>query len=63
MVITKEGNDKINVVWPDHVASVYKHFGQNLEREDAEALQTAAKKILAGEAVPTAVPRSPPPPG
>lgn len=59
VVITRAGNGKINRVWPDHVVSVYKHFGQNLDREDAEALQTAAKKILAGEAVPTAVPRSP----
>ncbi len=58
VVITKERNDKIDRVWPDHVASVSKHFGQYLDR-DAEAVQTAAKKILAGEAMPTAVPRSP----
>src|SRR3990172_5062716 len=57
--VTRAGNDKINRVWPDHVASVYKHFGEYLDPEDAEAVQIAAKKILAGEAVPTAVPRSP----
>lgn len=59
VVVTEAGNDKINEVWPDHVASVYRHFGSHLDREDGEAIEIAAKKILAGNDVPTAVAESP----
>ena len=46
VAITQTGIDKINEVWPDHVVSIQKHFGQYLDRKDAEALQTATEKIL-----------------
>ncbi|HUP14769.1 MAG TPA: hypothetical protein VM848_01750 [Acidimicrobiia bacterium] len=48
MAITAAGIDKINEVWPDHLVSIPKHFGQYLNLEDAKALEAAAKKILNG---------------
>ena len=48
VAITAAGIDKINEVWPDHVVSILKHFGQYLDLEDAKALEAAAKKILNG---------------
>jgi len=56
VVMTDAGNAKANAVIPDHGASIQRHFGQYLDPEDAEALTIAAKKILHGEPVPTAVP-------
>ena len=46
VAITQAGIDKINDVWSDHVVSIQKHFGQYLDRRDAEALQMATEKIL-----------------
>lgn len=46
LAITAAGRAKIDEVWPDHVASIQRHFGQYLNRRDAESLQTAAGKIL-----------------
>jgi DNA-binding MarR family transcriptional regulator len=48
LVITKEGMDKIDEVWPDHVASIQKHFGQFLDNDDLESLDVATQKILCG---------------
>jgi DNA-binding MarR family transcriptional regulator len=56
VAITPEGNDKVDRVWPDHIASVARHFGANLGVEDAAAIEAACRRILAGDAVPTAVP-------
>ena len=55
VAITRVGNDKINQVWPDHVASVWNHYGQYLDAGELDAIETAARKILAGSDVPTAV--------
>ena len=46
LAITDAGRAKIDEVWPDHVASIQRHFGQYLDATDAESLQTAAGKIL-----------------
>ena len=46
LAITQAGIDKIDEVWPDHLVSIHKHFGQYLDRRDAESLQTATEKIL-----------------
>ena len=51
VVMTQAGNDKLNEVRPDHVASVYQHFGSHLDREDGEAVEIAAKKILGDDPV------------
>lgn len=56
VAITSSGNDKINQVWPDHVASVWKHYGQHLNADDMEAIETASRSILTDTDVPTAVP-------
>ena len=58
VAITRAGNDKINQVWPDHVASVWKHYGQYLDADDTDAIETASRKILADTDVPTAVPEA-----
>ena len=58
VAITRAGNDKINQVWPDHVASVWKHYGQYLDGDDMDAVETASRKILADADVPTAVPEA-----
>jgi len=46
LVITAAGISKIAEVWPDHTASIQKHFGQYLEAGDAESLRAATAKIL-----------------
>ena len=56
VAITRAGSDKINQVWPDHVASVWKHYGRHLDAEDLDAIETASRKILADTNVPTATP-------
>jgi DNA-binding MarR family transcriptional regulator len=56
--ITRAGNDKINQVWPDHVASVWKNYGQFLDAGDMDAIETASRKILADADVPAAVPEA-----
>ena len=48
VAITQAGIDKIDEVWPDHMASIQRHFGQFLDVEDAQALEVAAKKVLSG---------------
>lgn len=48
LAITQAGIDKIDEVWPGHVASIQRHFGQYLNRQDAEAVKIAANKILNG---------------
>ena len=58
VAITRAGNDKINQVWPDHVASVWKHYGQYLDADDMDAIEIASRKILADTDVPTAVPEA-----
>jgi len=58
VAITRAGNDKINQVWPDHVASVWKHYGQYLDGDDVDAIETASRRILADTDVPTAVPEA-----
>jgi len=45
-MITQAGIDKIDEVWPDHVASIQKHFGQYLNGQDVESLRDATQKIL-----------------
>ena len=49
VAITQEGIDKLDEIWPDHVNSIQKHFGQYLNRSDAKALQTATTKLLAAD--------------
>jgi len=49
LVITQAGIDKIDEVWPDHVASIEEHFGQYLDGRDIESLRDATRKILDGE--------------
>lgn len=46
LVITQAGIDKIDEVWPDHVASIQKHFGQYLDGQDVESLRGVTEKIL-----------------
>jgi DNA-binding MarR family transcriptional regulator len=46
LVITAAGKAKIAEVWPDHAASIQKHFGQYLDNGDAESLRSATAKIL-----------------
>jgi hypothetical protein len=46
LALTAAGRAKIAEVWPDHVASIQRHFGQYLDARDAESLRTAAGKIL-----------------
>jgi len=46
LMITQAGIDKIDEVWPDHVASIQKHFGQYLNGQDVESLRDATQKIL-----------------
>jgi len=46
LVTTEAGIDKIDDVWPDHVASIEEHFGQYIDAKDAESLQIATEKIL-----------------
>ncbi|MFV1999569.1 MAG: MarR family winged helix-turn-helix transcriptional regulator, partial [Acidimicrobiia bacterium] len=46
LVITEAGIDKIDEVWPDHVASIQKHFGQYLMMQDVKSLQGLTEKIL-----------------
>ncbi|MFV1998779.1 MAG: MarR family winged helix-turn-helix transcriptional regulator [Acidimicrobiia bacterium] len=46
LVITEAGIAKIDEVWPDHVASIQKHFGQYLNTQDVESLRNATQKIL-----------------
>ncbi len=58
VAITRAGNDKINQVWSDHVASVWKHYGKHLDASDLNAIETASRKILANTEVPTAVPEA-----
>ena len=59
VVMTTAGNAKIGAVWEDHVTSIHRHFGQHLDDADAAAIERVARKILAGNDVPTAVPGSP----
>lgn len=49
VVITQAGIDKLDDVWPDHVASIQEHFGKYLDQDDAIALRAAAEKVLAGD--------------
>jgi len=46
LVITAAGRAKIAEVWPDHTASIQKHFGQYLDAGDAESLRATIAKIL-----------------
>ena len=46
LAITAAGRAKIAEVWPDHIASIQKHFGQYLDPGDAESLRAATAKIL-----------------
>lgn len=46
LVITEAVIDKIDDVWPDHVAGIEEHFGQYIDAKDAESLQIATEKIL-----------------
>ena len=46
VAITQAGIDRLDEIWPDHVASIQNHFGQYLDPSDAKALQTATEKIL-----------------
>jgi DNA-binding MarR family transcriptional regulator len=46
LVLTAAGREKIAEVWPDHTASIQKHFGQYLDAGDAESLRAATAKIL-----------------
>jgi len=46
LVITAAGRAKIDEVWPDHAASIQKHFGKHLNAGDAESLRTLTDRIL-----------------
>jgi DNA-binding MarR family transcriptional regulator len=48
LAITDAGVAKINEVWPDHEASIKKHFGQYIDENDAAALRRATQKVLDG---------------
>ena len=48
LAITAAGNNTIDEVWPDHALSIQEHFGQYLDREDAESIRTATDKVLEG---------------
>ena len=54
VAITPQGHRTLNAVFPDHLASVDRHFAQHLSDAEAEAVSLAAKKVLAGEQVPAA---------
>lgn len=56
VVITQEGQEKLNAVFPDHFASIEHHFSRHLTDDEIEAITSAAKKILAGDDVPDAIP-------
>jgi DNA-binding MarR family transcriptional regulator len=43
--ITPAGRDKIDAVWPDHVASIDRHFGRFVDPEEAKVLQRASNRI------------------
>ena len=49
VAITAAGIDKIDEVWPDHVASIERHFGRHINGQDAKALRHASSKIRSGE--------------
>ena len=46
LVITEAGIAKIDEVWPDHLVSIQKHFGQHLSVKDVKSLRSATQKIL-----------------
>ena len=50
VAITPAGSDKIDEVWPDHVASIEGHFGRHIDAADAKAVRDASNKIRNGEA-------------
>jgi DNA-binding MarR family transcriptional regulator len=50
VAITPAGVDKIDEVWPDHVASIKRHFGRFMDPTEATALRQATQKIRNGEA-------------
>lgn len=59
VVITDEGNDKIDRVFPTHLDSIERHFGTHLTRSDAESIRAASIKLMAGEVPPNAIHRMP----
>lgn len=49
VAITPAGIEKIDAVWPDHVASIERHFGRYIDSDEAKALKQTSRKIQAGE--------------
>jgi len=47
--ITSAGRQKIDAVWPDHVASIEQHFGRYIDGAEAKVLQRASARIREGE--------------
>ena len=46
LAITQAGIDKMDEVWPDHVASIQENFGQHIDAKSAKGLQAVTEKIL-----------------
>jgi DNA-binding MarR family transcriptional regulator len=46
LAITPAGRAKMDEVWPDHAASIQKHFGKHLSAGDAESLRAVTDRIL-----------------
>ena len=46
VAITPSGLDKIDEVWPDHVASIERHFGRHIQGADAKMLRGLTSRIL-----------------
>jgi DNA-binding MarR family transcriptional regulator len=49
VAITSAGIDKIDAVWPDHVASIERHFGRCIDSDEATALTRISRRIQVGE--------------
>lgn len=45
VAITEAGSEKIDAVWPDHVASIERHFGRYIDPAEAVALRRASTRI------------------
>ncbi len=49
VAITPAGIDKIDAIWPDHVASIERHFGRYIDVGDAKTLQNIGRRVQDGE--------------
>ena len=48
--LTAEGAEKIEAVWPDHQASVERHFGRHIDKQEAAVLARVGERLREAEA-------------